>query len=71
MFGIGMPELIIIVFILAVVLVPLIFLARILNKAGFSGWFSLLSLVPLLNLIFLWVFAFIDWPNLDSKESIS
>lgn len=71
MFGIGMPELIIIVFILAVVLVPLIFLARILNKAGFSGWFSLLSLVPLLNLIFLWVFAFIDWPNLDQKESIS
>jgi hypothetical protein len=71
MFGIGIPELIIIVLILAILIVPLIFLSRILSKAGFSAWLSLLSLVPLLNLILLWVFAFIDWPNLDKKKSIS
>ena len=71
MFGIGIPELIIIVFILAILIVPLVFLGKILSKAGFSGWFSLLSLVPLVNLVFLWIFAFIDWPNLDKNKSIS
>ena len=64
MFGIGMPELIIVL----ILLIPLIFLSKILNKAGFSGWFSLSSLIPLINLIFLWVFAYINWPNIDQKE---
>lgn len=35
---------------------------RIVKKAGFSGWWSLLSFVPLLNVIFFWIFAFIPWP---------
>jgi hypothetical protein len=71
MFGIGIAEFIIIAIIFAILIIPLIFISRILSKAGFSGWFSLLSLVPLLNLIFLWIFAFIDWPNIDKKENIS
>jgi hypothetical protein len=36
---------------------------RILRKAGFPGAWSLLSIVPLLNIIALWVFAFITWPS--------
>lgn len=68
MFGIGLPELIIIFFIFAVLIVPVVFISRILNKAGFSPWLALIAIVPLFNLIFLWVFAFIDWPNLDPKK---
>lgn len=34
----------------------------ILRKAGFSGWWALLSFVPLVNLAMLWVFAFAKWP---------
>lgn len=37
--------------------------SRILSRAGFSGWWALLSLVPILNLVMLWVFAFVDWPS--------
>lgn len=37
---------------------------RILTKAGHSGWWVLLILVPLVNLIALWVFAFTRWPAL-------
>lgn len=36
---------------------------RIFAKAGFSGWFSLLMLVPMVNLITLYVLAFSDWPS--------
>lgn len=33
-----------------------------LEKAGFSGAWSLLLLVPVVNLVMIWVFAFIRWP---------
>jgi len=35
---------------------------RIATKAGFSGVWSLLMLVPLLNIVMMWVFAFAKWP---------
>lgn len=62
MFGIGLPEVIVIFVILLILCIPTFFVARILNKAGFSGWYSLLSLIPVINVICLWVFAFVDWP---------
>ena len=39
-------------------------LVKILHKAGYSGWWSVLILVPIVNLIMLYVFAFADWPAL-------
>ena len=63
MFGIGFPELIVIVVILFIlVIIPAFVVSKILYKAGFSGWYSLLSIIPLVNIIALWVFAFIPWP---------
>lgn len=44
------------------VLVCLISCSVIARKAGFSGWWSLLILVPTLNLVLLWFFAFSKWP---------
>jgi hypothetical protein len=35
---------------------------RIVSKAGYPGALSLLALVPLVNIILLWVFAFVRWP---------
>jgi uncharacterized membrane protein YhaH (DUF805 family) len=36
--------------------------ARIAQKAGFSGWWGLTQIVPLVGLVMMWVLAFIDWP---------
>ena len=36
---------------------------RIVSKAGYSGAWSLLSFVPLVNIVMLWVFAFSAWPR--------
>jgi hypothetical protein len=36
---------------------------RILEKSGFDGRLVLLLLVPVLNIIMLWVYAFKKWPN--------
>jgi hypothetical protein len=35
---------------------------RILRRIGFSGWWSVLAVVPLLNVILLYVVAFAPWP---------
>jgi hypothetical protein len=36
---------------------------KILNKAGYSGWWVLISLVPIVNFVMFLVFAFSDWPS--------
>jgi uncharacterized membrane protein YhaH (DUF805 family) len=36
--------------------------AMIIRKAGYSGWWVLVTFVPLVNLIMLWVFALARWP---------
>jgi len=37
--------------------------ARILRRLGFSGWWALLWIIPVVNLIALWVFAYGRWPR--------
>jgi hypothetical protein len=43
---------------------------RIVQKAGFDGWWVLVLLIPVVNVIMIWVFAFSRWPNLraDVKQ---
>lgn len=37
---------------------------RILQKAGLDPRWALILLVPVVNVIMIWVFAFCAWPNL-------
>lgn len=45
---------------------------RILQKAGLDGWWTLVLLLPIVNVIMIWVFAFTRWPNLptDIKQDL-
>ena len=49
-----------------VLVVPIVLffvpVAMILKKAGFSPWLVLVTLVPVVNLVGLWLFAFVTWP---------
>lgn len=54
---------------LLVLAVPAWIFSRALTKAGLSGWWALLGLIPLANIIGLWVFAFADWPNFQPTEN--
>ena len=42
--------------------------AIILGKAGYSGWWALLMLIPIVNLVMLWSFALRRWPALEQQE---
>jgi len=46
--------------------VPLLMIARVLRRAGFSRWWALLALVPVVNLVALWLFAYARWPSVDA-----
>jgi len=52
--------------VLAIFIVPIVMIIR---KAGYSGWWVLLWLVPIANIVMLWVFAFADWPNLARRTT--
>jgi hypothetical protein len=44
---------------------------RIIRRAGYSGWWALILLVPVVNLVMIWVFAFSTWPILRGAGGIA
>ena len=53
---------IVVLVIIAVYVIPAV---KIVKKAGYSGWWCVLMLIPVVNLVAYWVFAFARWPSLD------
>lgn len=43
---------------------------RICVKAGYAGWWSLLVLFPLANVVFLYFLAFSEWPSRRRVDSM-
>lgn len=45
---------------------------KVLHKAGRSGWWVLPSLLlPFVNVILIWVFAYARWPGVDPQEAFA
>lgn len=42
--------------------------AVIVGKAGYSRWWVILALVPMVNLLALWLFAFSRWPAIRQTD---
>jgi hypothetical protein len=61
----GFPALVIILIGLALIIVPY---WKIWSRTGHSGAWALLMLIPLANIISLWVLAFKQWPAPRGKE---
>lgn len=57
--GISLWQLLILVVLVAI---PVVVFGPVSRKAGFSRWWSLLLLVPIVNILLVWAFAFIAWP---------
>ena len=57
---------IIVVFVLIVPHIPAYW---VIQKAGRNGWTCLLLMIPLVGLIYLWVFAFGKWPSEPERET--
>ncbi len=59
-------------FVVFLVLVLIIFhlwlITKILSKAGYNRWYTVLMLVPVVNIIMIWVFAFDKWVIKEIKK---
>lgn len=42
---------------------------RVIEKAGLDGRWALVLLLPVVNIIMIWVFAFSRWPNLRREAN--
>lgn len=51
------------------VVIPVWAATVIMRKAGFSPWWGLLNAIPLVSLIIVWIFSFIDWPNEPAERA--
>jgi uncharacterized membrane protein YhaH (DUF805 family) len=58
-------HLLIVIAILALYFLPIV---KILQKAGYSGWWCLIVFVPLVDIVMLYVFAFANWPSLRDRR---
>jgi Protein of unknown function (DUF2510) len=55
---------------LAIAVVGIIAAVKVVTKAGYSGWWVLISFVPFVGLVFLLIFAFSQWPVLKEVEML-
>lgn len=51
-----------------IVIIPMWFIWK---KAGFSPWLSILSIIPAVNLIMLYVLAFSQWKVVPVNQSLA
>ena len=47
---------------LAILVVSILAAVKVVTKAGYSGWWVLITFVPLVGMVFVLVFAFSTWP---------
>jgi hypothetical protein len=62
--GFSVVHWLILLVVLSIWVIPAV---KIVQKAGYSGWWVALAIVPLINIVMLWVFAFADWPSLARR----
>ena len=68
MFGLGLPELLLVMIVAGI---PIWITARVASKAGFSRWWSLTTVVPVVNVIVLYLFAYSLWPRIDASAGLT
>ena len=54
------------VLLILVMVLPVWFFALAAKKAGYAPWWALIGLVPLLNVVALYLFAYKEWPALST-----
>lgn len=61
--SIGLPELVTMLAILGAGLVVVWPAARICRRLGYSRWLGVVAVVPIANVVLLWVVALAPWPR--------
>lgn len=68
--GLGLPELIILLFLFVPLLIGTVAGWIIFSKAGFSGWLSLVFWIPVFGWLIIFYLAFARWPIHQELEEL-
>ena len=60
--GLSIWHWVIVLVYIALVVTFFVSTVRILNRLGYSGWWSLLAIIPIANVIGLWRLSKANWP---------
>jgi hypothetical protein len=52
----------------AMIVITLLAMVSIVQRAGYSGWWVLIIFVPVVNLLALWYFGFGPWPMYKTSD---
>ena len=66
----GVFLIVFLLFAIAMIALMIFVWGTIFKKAGYSFWMALLMIIPLVNLIWLLIFAFSKWPIQQEMESL-
>lgn len=55
---------------LALIVISIVAAVKVVSKAGYSGWWVLVSVIPVVNFVMILVFAFSDWPVLREVRAL-
>ena len=66
----AVPAIAILLFALVMIALVVYIWGTIFKKAGYSFWMALLMFIPLVNLIWLLIFAFSKWPIQQELEAL-
>jgi hypothetical protein len=47
---------------LAILVLSILAAVKVVSKAGYSGWWVLITVIPLVGMVFVFIFAFSTWP---------
>lgn len=57
--------LLLLVVILIAVVIPAYLFSSVIRKSGHNPWWVVLTFIPFVNILAIWVFAFAPWPAED------
>jgi hypothetical protein len=67
--GVGAAGVLLLIY-LAIFVISIVAAVKVVTKAGYSGWWVLITFVPIVNLVMVLVFAFSDWPVLQEVRAL-
>lgn len=63
--NVGLPGILVLLIYVAIAIVPFY---QLWKRTGHNGWISLLMLIPVVNIVMLYILAFKEWPALKNRR---
>ena len=64
--GLSIWQWLFVIFLIVVMSIPI---ARILTRIGYSKWWTIVYFIPFVNIVGIWILAYSRWPAVDRTRT--